>query len=285
MGILTGTVAIVTGASRGAGRGVARGLGEAGATVYVTGRSVRGGNTTNGRRETIEDAAEAVNAAGGTGIPVRCDHTNDADVAALFDRVQREQGRLDLLVNAAWGGNDIDDGGRKPFWERPAELWDLMFTSGVRAALIASRFAIPLMLQRNEGLIVNMSYLFPGGKYYGHFYYDLAKAALNRMVVGMAGDLTRQGTGIAAVAVSPGWMRTEIVLDTVGAGEENWREFPELARTESPLYLGRAVAALAADPNIIEKTGRTLVVGELAREYGFVDVDGRQVPPFIPDED
>ncbi|MHB9144594.1 MAG: SDR family NAD(P)-dependent oxidoreductase [Symbiobacteriia bacterium] len=284
MGALTGKIAVVTGASRGAGRGVARGLGEAGATVYVTGRSARGGSTPTGRKETIEDTAGVVTAAGGVGIPVRCDHTNDAEVAALFDRVQQEQGRLDLLVNAVWGGSELLSGEGKPFWERAVENWDLMFTAGVRASLMASRFAIPLMLPHRQGLIINVSYLFPDGKYYGHFYYDLAKAALNRMAAGMAGDLKRHGEGIAAVALSPGWMRTEIVLDSAGATEENWRDFPELATTESPLYLGRAAAALAADPKVMAKTGQTLLVGELAREYGFTDSDGRQVPTFIPSE-
>lgn len=270
---LQGKVAVVTGASRGAGRGIALVLGEAGATVYVTGRSVRGGVTTQNRRETIEETAEQVTARGGRGIPVRCDHTVDAEVAALFDQVRQEQGRLDILVNNAWGGYEQMDDFSAPFWEQP-DRWHAMFTAGVRAHLMASRHAAALMLPQRQGLIVNTTF-YDRGKYLSNLYYDLAKSAINRMAYGMALELRRHG--IAAIALTPGWMRTEKVL------EQHAPE--ELGQTESVEYIGRAVAALAADPQVMARSGRTLTVGDLAREYGFTDVDGRLIPAFrIPDE-
>lgn len=279
---LKGKVAVVTGASRGAGRGIALTLGEEGATVYVTGRSVRGGATVHSYPGTIDDTADEVTARGGVGIPVQCDHTQDDMTAALFERVGAEHGRLDLLVNNAWGGHDplpghpVGGDGRA-FWERPAPLWDLMFTAGVRAAFMASRFAVPLMLPRSRGLIVNTSFLYD--KYGGYLPYDLAKNALNRLALAMAGDLRTYG--IAAVAVSPGWMRTEIVLGEFKATEETWQQIPALASTESTFYVGRAVAALAADPMVMTRSGQTLRTGDLAREYGFTDIDGRSPAPFI----
>lgn len=269
-------MAVVTGASRGAGRGIALTLGAEGATVFVTGRSVRG-RTTRGWPGSIDDTAEAVSARGGVGIPVRCDHTHDDDVQALFARVQREQGHLDLLVNNAFGGIESGDPpGDIPFWERPIDLWDTMFTAGVRASLMSSRFATPLMLPQRRGLIVNTTFLF--NKYGGFLQYDLSKSALIRLAYGMAQDFRQYG--VAAVAVSPGWMRTEHVLADSGATEENWRDHPSLARTESTEYVGRAIAALAADERVMDKSGLCLRVGDLAKEYGFTDIDGRWVPPF-----
>jgi NAD(P)-dependent dehydrogenase (short-subunit alcohol dehydrogenase family) len=277
MASLQGRVAVVTGASRGAGRAIARVLGEAGATVYVTGRSTRGKPTTEGLPGTVEETAEEVTARGGVGIPVRCDHTADTKVEALFDRVRRESGRLDLLVNNAWGGYEQYDVGRftAPFWEQPPLHWDGMFAAGVRAHLTACRFAVPLMLPRRQGLILStIAWAF--GKYLGNLYYDVAKAALIRMAFGMAHELRPHG--IAAVALAPGFMRTERVLAAHAA-----HPF-DLGGTESPEYLGRAVLALAGDPDVLHRSGAVLTVGELAREYGFTDVDGRQVPPFrIPD--
>lgn len=270
---LKNKVAIVTGASRGVGRGIALALGEAGETVYVTGRSVRGQPSTENLPGTIDETAEGVTARGGVGIPVRCDHTVDAEVEALFARVREEQGRLDLLVNNVWGGYeglDLATFGA-PFWEQPLQHWTRMFTVGVRSHIIASRLAAPLMLSLKRGLIINTT-LWDRDNYLGNFFYDVAKAAVNRMTFGMAREL--RAHGIAVVALSPGFVRTERVMAAHAA-----HPF-DLGMTESPEYIGRAVAALAADPGVMEKSGKILTVGDLAREYGFSDIDGRQVPPF-----
>ena len=184
---LRGKVAVVTGASRGAGRGIALVLGEEGATVYVTGRSARGGPTTANRPETIDEAAEAVTSRGGVGIPVRCDHTVDAEVEALFERVKREHGRIDVLVNNAWGGYEMKVD-FSTFWEIPLRHWELMFTAGVRSHMVTSRFALPLMLPPRRGLIVNTTAPIRE-KYLGNVFYDVAKTAINRMALGMAHDL------------------------------------------------------------------------------------------------
>ncbi len=272
---LRGKVAVVTGASRGAGRAIALVLGEAGATVYVTGRSVRGGSPTEGLPGSVDETAELVTARGGLGA--RVDHTVDAEVETLFARVRREQGRLDLLVNNAWGGYEGYDGATfdAPFWEQPLSRWEGMFTAGVRTHFAASRFAAPLMIEQRSGLIVGtVAWAF--GEYLGNLSYDVAKAAVVRMAFGMARELRPHG--VAAVAVAPGFMRTERVLAAHAANPF------DLAATETPEYLGRAVAALAADPNLMEKTGQVLTAGDLAREYGFTDVDGRQLAPFrMPD--
>jgi NAD(P)-dependent dehydrogenase (short-subunit alcohol dehydrogenase family) len=288
---LAGRVAVVTGASRGAGRGIALELGAAGATVYVTGRSTRdarpGGygsiltHSGLGRLPgTIDDTADELSALGGRGIAVRCDHTADAEVAALFERVWREQGRLDLLVNNAWGGHEAFDPAAftAPFWEQSLDQWDAMFTRGVRNHLVASRHAAPLFVRQGRGLIVATTYWERGRFMKGNLFYDLAKAAIVRLAFDVAEELRPHG--VASLAVSPGWMRTEFVLAAYAADETNWRERPALARTETPRYVGRAVAALAADPDVLRRSGAVLRVGDLAREYGFTDVDGRAVPPF-----
>jgi NAD(P)-dependent dehydrogenase (short-subunit alcohol dehydrogenase family) len=254
-------------------------LGEAGATVYVTGRSVRGESTTDDIPGTIDETAEEVTARGGTGIAVRCDHTLVADVEALFARVEREHARLDLLVNNAWGGYEQYSyvGFAAPFWEQPLRHWDGMFTAGVRAHLLASRSAAPLMLSRHAGLIVNtVAWAFDA--YLGNLFYDVAKAAIIRMAFGMAQELRPHG--VSAVALAPGFMRTERVM------AEHAKHPFDLSVTESPEYLGRAVAALAADKDILAKSGHVLTVGDLAREYSFTDVDGNQPEAFrIPDAD
>ncbi|PLC06843.1 oxidoreductase [Variovorax sp. RO1] len=287
---LAGRVAVVTGASRGAGRGIAQELGAAGATVYVTGRSTRARPADSYGQllalselaalpGTIDDTADEVARLGGRGIAVVCDHTQEDEVAALFARVEREQGRLDLLVNNAWGGHETFTGVfEAPFWEHPLSNWDSMFDRGVRNHLVASRCAAPGMVARKQGLIVTTTFWDRGHYLRGNLFYDLAKAAMTRLAFGIAQEL--QPHGVASVAVSPGWMRTEFVLAGHKTDEAHWQERPALARTESPRYLGRAVAALAGDAQVLDKTGQVLRVGDLARAYGFTDIDGRQVEPF-----
>ena len=281
---LADKVTLVTGASRGAGRGIALALGEQGTTVYVTGRSVRDRPTSEGQRETIDETAEMVTTRGGVGIPVRCDHTVDADVEALFERIKQEQGQLDLLVNNVWGGYEEYDGETfdAPFWEQPLWRWDKMFNAGARAHYTASRLAVPLMMGQGQGLIVNTTF-WDRGKCLGSLPYDLAKATINRLAYVMALEL--KPYSVAAVALSPGWMRTEAILRAYDIDEGHWREVPDLAPTESTQYIGRAVVALAADPEVMEKSGRILTVGDLAREYGFTDYDGRQPPAFMMAEE
>jgi NAD(P)-dependent dehydrogenase (short-subunit alcohol dehydrogenase family) len=287
---LSGMVAVVTGASRGAGRGIAVELGAAGATVYVTGRSTRAQPAQSyGQIMTlselsalpgnIEDTADEVTAQGGRGIPARCDHTSVEEVEALFRRVAQDEGRLDLMVNNAWGGHESFDGVfQAPFWTQPLSHWEAMFDRGVRNHLLASRFAAPIMVSRKRGLIITTTFWDRDRYLRGNLLYDLAKASMNRLAFGMSEELREHG--VASLAVSPGWMRTEFVLAGHKTDEAHWREKPELSRTESPRYLGRAVAALAADPNVMAKSGAVVRVGDLAREYGFTDVDGRVVEPF-----
>jgi NAD(P)-dependent dehydrogenase (short-subunit alcohol dehydrogenase family) len=272
MSLLRGRVAVVTGASRGVGKGIALALGEAGATIYVTGRSEAGG-TTEGLPGTVREAADAVTQRGGQGIPVHCDHTADAEVEALFARVKQEQGCLDLLVNNVWGGYEHYEGSRfvAPFWEQPVRHWSGMFESGVRAHLVASRLAVPLMLSNRRGLIVHTT-AWDRDKYLGNLFYDVAKAAVNRMAFGMAREL--QPHHVAVVALAPGFVRTERVLAAFAGVDQ----LPE--SLESTEYIGRAVVALATDGNVMAKSGRVLTVGQLAADYGFTDIDGRQLPPF-----
>jgi NAD(P)-dependent dehydrogenase (short-subunit alcohol dehydrogenase family) len=278
---LKGKIAIVTGASRGAGRGIALALGEEGATVYVTGRSVRSEGASSGLSSlTINATADAITARGGLGIPVQCDHTDDEQVAALFRRVEEEQEGLDLLVNNAWGGYEgMDDTFTSPFWEQPLKRWDKMFDAGVRAQFTASRMAAALMISKRSGLIVGTTF-WDRNKYLGSLPYDLAKTAVNRMAYVMGLELREHG--IAAIAVSPGWMRTEAVLKHFDLPlDDSERALPkELETTESVFYIGRAIAALASDPNVLEKTGTVCTVGDLARQYEFTDIDGTQPPAF-----
>jgi len=282
---LRGTVAVVTGASRGAGRAIAAVLGETGATVYVTGRSVRGRATTEGLPGTIQETAEEVSRRGGVGVAVRCDHTVDADVERLVARVRREHWHLDVLVNNAWGGYEAHDptAFTAPFWMQPRTRWEAMFTAGVRAHLVMFQLAAPLFLGRSErgrpGLVAStIAWAF--GEPLGNLFYDVAKAAIVRMAY-VAGEELRPYR-VAAVAIAPGFMRTERVLAAHAA-----RPF-DLSATESPEYVGRALAALAGDPEIMRRSGQVLTAGDLAREYGFTDVDGRQPAAFritqAPDE-
>jgi NAD(P)-dependent dehydrogenase (short-subunit alcohol dehydrogenase family) len=291
MGRLEGQVAIVTGASRGAGRGIAVELGAAGATVYVTGRSTRaaaadtygtflaqGGLTA--MPGSIDDTADEVTAAGGRGVAVRCDHTDAAQVDDLFARVEREQGRLDVLVNNAWGGHESLTGDtlNRPFWEQPLSHWESMFDHGVRNHVVSCRAAAPLLIRQRRGLIVTTTYRDRGHYLKGNLFYDLAKAAMSRLAFAVAEELRPHG--VTSLAVSPGWMRTEIILAAFKTDEAHWRDVPPLARTESPRYVGRAVVALAADPDVHARTGGVHSVGDLAVAYGFTDVDGRVIPPF-----
>lgn len=275
---LSKRVAVVTGATRGAGLGVARELGRAGATVYVTGRSTRAGSRTEGMPGTIEDTAEAVTAAGGTGIGVRCDHGKQQDVAALFDRVWSERGRLDLLVCNAWGGYEEHDGPAfvAPFWKQDFEKrWRGMYESGLRATLLACSLAAPRMVAARSGLIVS-TVAWDRGLYLGNLFYDVAKAAIVRATAGMARELKEHA--VSAIALAPGFIRSERVMAAHA-------QHPfDLSFTESPAYLGRCVAALAADPEVARWSGQVLAVGELAKVYGFTDEDGRQPPPFRLDE-
>ena len=270
---LSGVVALVTGASRGVGRGVAAALGEAGATVWVTGRSVRGGPATEGLPGTVDDTAELVTARGGLGVAVRCDHTDDDQVEALFERIAGETGRLDLLVNNAWAGYERSHDVRfdAPFWQQPRWRWNL-FAGSLRGQFVASQLAAPLMLPAGRGLIANISFT-DGDVYLGQTPYDVTKAASDRMVVGLAHEGRKHG--IAAVAVHPGFVRTERVeaaWDRLGAGPAQV--------VHSPEYVGRALAHLWADPDLQDFSGRRLAVGDLASRYGFTDVDGRQPPAF-----
>jgi NAD(P)-dependent dehydrogenase (short-subunit alcohol dehydrogenase family) len=281
MATLNDLVALVTGASRGAGRAIALELGAAGATVYVTGRSVDGAPTTDDLPGTIDETARQVTERGGRGIAVRCDHANDEEVESLFARIGRDCGRLDLLVNNVWGGYEdraCRPLSRAPFWEQSLDQWDRMFTAGVRAHLTASRRAVPLMLPRRRGLIVTTTANLAPLPYLRNLFYDLSKNAVARMVWAMAQELAEHG--IAAVAVAPGFMRTERIVEAFRrAGAFEALDGPGGPR-ETPAYLGRAVVALASDAQVVERTGQLLEVGTLAREYGFTDVDGTQPPPF-----
>ena len=272
---LKGRVALVAGATRGAGRGIACMLGEAGATVYCSGRSTRQHPATGvyaGRPETIEETADLVTAGGGAGIPVRTDHLDESQVAALCARIDKEQGRLDVLVN------DISEGERydwQPFWRLNPEQGLRALRSGVHSHIITARHAVPIMVAHRRGLIVEIG---DGDRFYyrGHLFYDLVKTSTSRLAWAMAQEL--HDHRVAAVAVTPGFMRTEMLLDELGVTEENWRSVavktPNLEHSETPFYVGRAVAALAGDRKVLDKSGGLYTSAGLAREYGFTDVDG-----------
>jgi dehydrogenase/reductase SDR family member 1 len=269
-------IALVTGASRGVGRGVACALGDAGATVYVTGRSNRSTGTTGSLPGTVEETAGEVTRRGGRGIGVRCDHRDDAAVRRLFSRIEAEQGRLDLLVNTVWGGYEWLHEGRydafaAPFWEQDVSLWDDMFVAGVRAHYFASALAVPLMLHNGSGLIVNVS-SFAAASRNENVALGVAKAATDRMSSLMAAQLREHG--VAVVSLYPGLVRTEGILKSA--------DYVDLTNSESPWFVGRAVVALASDDNVLERSGRRLVVAELAAEYGFTDEDGARPRSLRP---
>lgn len=274
---LKGKVALVTGGSRGAGRGIALELAKAGAYVYITGRTTGSGGQ-NQRKETIYEVLREITDRGGAGSAIRCDHTIDSDTEAAIRQIAAEQGRLDILVNNVWGGNQlpIDN---KPLWELPTEHWDNMFTAGVRAQLMTNYYALPLMRGgEGSGKLVIHTTFWDQYKYIDNLYYDLAKNALVRLAGHLANDLA--GEGVAVIPLSPGWMRTELVLESMNTDEAHWQEVAELQSSESTAYIGRAVTHLAADPEMMSMTGMPQQVGKLAEKYGFTDVDGRRVPAF-----
>jgi dehydrogenase/reductase SDR family protein 1 len=273
---LQGKVALVSGASRGIGRGVAQALGAAGATVYLTGRTEHPSEATVPLPGSIHETAALVNEAGGTGIAVRCDHSDDAQVRAVFDRIQTEQGRLDLLVNNAWSGYQAKQRSKKSgfhtsFWKLPPTFWDTMFTVGVRSDYVASGYAAAIMVQQQSGLIVHLTA--PAGEGYSeNVAYGVSKAAVNRMAADMAHEL--QPHHVAVVALSPDGVATEMMMaKRKSQALEKWME--------TPLFVGRAVVALVTDPQIMTKTGRIYRTRALAQEYGFTDVEGHQ-PKWEP---
>jgi NAD(P)-dependent dehydrogenase (short-subunit alcohol dehydrogenase family) len=276
-GDLRDTVALVAGATRGAGRGIAIELGARGATVYCTGRTTREAQSPMRRPETIDETAELVAAAGGAGIAVRVDHTSIDEVSALVARIAREQdGRLDVVVNSLWGGDPLTSW-RSSFWEHSLKDGLEMQRHAVSAHLITAWHAVPLLVARGRGLVVEMTDG-DGERYGGALFYDLAKASNVRIARDLAADL--RPYGVAAVAVAPGFLRSEAVLDHFGVTEATWRDAiaqdVHFAQSETPRFVGRAVAALAADGDVMRHSGRTLHSGALAAEYDIDDVDGRR---------
>ncbi|MFB6562833.1 SDR family oxidoreductase [Streptomyces sp. NPDC056400] len=275
---LEGKVALVAGATRGAGRGIAVQLGARGATVYVSGRSTRGRRSEYDRPETIEETAELVTAAGGRGVPVVADHLVPAEVEALVGRIDAEQGRLDVLVNDIWGGELLFEW-ESTVWEHDLDKGLRLMRLAVETHAITSHFAVPLLLREPGGLVVEMTdgtAEYNASRYRVSFFYDIAKSSVLRMAFALGHELGSRGA--TAVALTPGWLRSEMMLDTFGVTEANWRDalakVPHFAISETPSYVGRAVAALAADPEVARWNGRSLSSGQLAREYGFTDLDG-----------
>jgi len=276
---LQGRVAVVAGATRGCGRGIAVELGACGATVYCTGRSVRGAPSAMQRPETIEETAERVDEAGGRGLAVRVDHTEPEQVEALFAQVRQEQNRLDVLVNDVWGGDPLTEWG-KPFWELDPAKGLQMLHQAVESHIITARYGVPLMLKtRARGLLVEVT---DGDseRYRGNLYYDLVKASVIRLALAMAQDLRARKAAVTALALTPGFLRSEAMLDHFGVTATSWRDAVRkdrhFAESETPRFIGRAVAALAADPQVDRHSGQVLATWTLARAYGLDDVDGRR---------
>lgn len=277
---LKGKVALVAGGTRGAGRGIAIELGAAGATVYVTGRSTRARRSELNRPESIEETAELVQRAGGEGIAVQVDHLEAAQVEALVARIEREQGRLDILVNDAWGADWLIEW-NTPVWKHSLERGLHMLRLAVDTHLITSHYALPLLIRNPGGLVIEMT---DGTRDYNDenyrvsLFYDLAKTSVIRMAWTQAQELRPHQC--TALALTAGWMRSEQMLDNYGVTEDNWRDAiakqPHFVITETPLYVGRAVAHLAADPEVARWNGESLSSGQLAKVYGFTDVDGSQ---------
>ena len=276
---LAGTVALVAGATRGAGRGIAVQLGAAGATVYVTGRTTRAKRSEMNRPETIEETAALVDEAGGRGIAVRVDHLVPDEVRALVARIRDEQGALQVLVNDIWGATRME--WNKSAWESDLEYGLRTLRLAVDTHAITSHFAIPLLIETPGGLVVEVTDgtdAYNATHYRVSFFYDLAKAAVNRMAFALAHELRPHGA--TAVSLTPGWLRSEAMLDAYGVTEGNWRDAtarsPHFAISESPAFVGRAVAALAQDPDVSRWNGQSLSSGQLAKIYNFTDLDGSQ---------
>jgi NAD(P)-dependent dehydrogenase (short-subunit alcohol dehydrogenase family) len=271
---LAGKVALVAGATRGAGRGIATALGEAGATVYCTGRSVAGRPGMANRPETIQETAELVTARGGRGVAIRVDHTVPSEVAALFEQI----GELDILVNDIWGGDDLVEWGKK-LWETRLEDGLTLVDRAIKTHIITSHHGLPRV--RRGGLVVEIT---DGDGYFyrGHFFYDLVKTTVIRMAFALSQELA--GRGVTALAVTPGFLRSEWMLDHFGVSEANWRDAAEKVKefiaSETPLFVGRCIAALAADPAVERKNGRVFASWDLAEEYGVNDADGSR-PHFV----
>ena len=275
---LEGRVALVAGGTRGAGRGIAVELGAAGATVYVTGRTTRHRRSEYDRPETIEETAALVDEAGGRGIAVQVDHLEPDQVVALVERITSEQGRLDVLVNDVWGGERLFEWD-VPVWEHSLENGLRMLRLAIDTHIITSHFALPLLIQHKGGLVVEMTdgtAEYNDANYRNSLFYDLAKTSVIRMAWAQAKELAPHGC--AAVALTPGWLRSEMMLDNYGVDESNWKDAiaiqPHFAISEAPRYVGRAVAHLAADPEVARWNGSSLSSGALAKEYGFTDLDG-----------
>ncbi|MEV4352630.1 SDR family oxidoreductase [Actinoplanes sp. NPDC049596] len=275
---LSGKVALVAGATRGAGRQIAVQLGAAGATVYATGRSTRERPSAMGRPETIEETAELVTAAGGTGVGIAVDHLEAGPVERLVRRIDEEQGRLDVLVNDVWGGDPLTTW-NKPVWEQSLEAGQKLLRQAVDTHIITSHYALPLLIRRPGGLVLEIgdgTTEYNSTNYRLSVFYDLAKWSVNRLAFVWSKELADHGG--TAVALTPGWLRSEMMLDHYGVREENWRDAtakePHFAISETPAYVGRAVAALAADPDRARWNGRSVSSGELAQAYGFTDLDG-----------
>jgi NAD(P)-dependent dehydrogenase (short-subunit alcohol dehydrogenase family) len=274
---LEGKVAVVAGATRGAGRAMAVALGSAGATVYCTGRTTSSQKSDMNRAETIDQTAKLVTAQGGQGIAVRVDHTQESDVKALFERVAEEQnGQLDILINDVWGGDQLSEWGT-PFWELSLDKGFQMMERGLYSHIITSRYGVPLMIARGQGLIIEIT---DGDQptYRGNLFYDLVKASVIRIAYGMADEL--KDKGITSLALTPGFLRSEAMLDHFGVTEETWRDAiakdPYFAGSETPYYIGQAALALATDPNVHSKAGKAWATWSLVDEYDFKDADGTQ---------
>jgi NAD(P)-dependent dehydrogenase (short-subunit alcohol dehydrogenase family) len=279
MNDLKGKIALVAGASRAAGRAIAVELGRRGATVYATGRTTRTQRSEMNRPETIEDTADLVTEAGGKGIAVQVDHLDPPQVKALVEEIDRDQGRLDVLVNDVWGGDVYLKFGQK-LWEHSLEGGLRMLRLGIDTHAITSHYALPLLIRNPGGLVIEMT---DGTKEYNTnyradagFFYDLVKVSVQRMALAQSEELRPHGA--TAVALTPGWLRSEAMLEAFGVTEENWQEAtakkPHFVISESPTLVGRAAAALAADPEVARWTGQSLSSGQLAKIYNFTDADG-----------